>query len=63
MLKLYKSNYTTDDLFAMAEHCQRFCPVLSNDRLGEGCLYCVYYRICRDFQLLGEYCLEKANNG
>ena len=49
MLKLYKSNYTRDELLSMAEHCYSFCHVSSNIRLPNCSFYCEYYRICRDF--------------
>lgn len=63
MLKLYKSNYSDDELLTMAKHCLDFCPIPVDKRLREGCFSCKCYRICRDFQRLGEYCLEKVNNG
>ena len=63
MLKLYKSNYTPDELLAMAEHCQSFCPAMSNDRLGEGCIYCDYYRIAVIFDGLENTAWRKLIKG
>lgn len=39
MLKLYKSNYTDDELLTMAEHCLHFCPIPPDKRLRKECFF------------------------
>lgn len=61
MLKLYKSNYTDEELYALAEHCSSFCPPGSatcHVWCGNGCSY---FKICRDFHNLANYCLHQIN--
>lgn len=61
MLKLYKSNYTEEELYSMAEHCYSFCPpgsVKSDSACGIGC---PYRKICCDFHSLANYCMHQIN--
>lgn len=62
MLKLYKSNYTHDELLAMATHVRNFCAC-GYGKTNKPCAKpCMFYRICRDFNRLADYCMEKVNN-
>lgn len=59
MLKLYKSNFTKDELLTMAVHASYFCP-LGSDIHNSCSSDCGHYRVCRDFHNLADYCLQKV---
>lgn len=61
MLKLYKTNFTHDELLAMAAHARNFCPF--GYYVGNPCTDgCELYRVCRDFHNLADYCKQKVDN-
>lgn len=61
MLKLYKTNFTHDELLAMATHAHDFCPFVygADNHCSPGC---VLYPVCSDIHNLANYCEQKANN-
>ena len=61
MLKLYKGNFTNDELLAMAANAHDFCPFgyYADNTCSSGC---DIYRVCRDFHSLANYCEQKVNN-
>lgn len=62
MLKLYKTNFTHDELLAMAAHAYDFCTLGYNTAYNPCPGGCELYRVCRDFHNLADYCKQKVNN-